>query len=201
MCTKAYPWKLMPHTIGEYYHVYNRGAHKAPIFLDGSDYERFLYLLYMANDDKKLIFKSLKPGDIFTYPRSTLVDIKAYCLMPNHFHLALHEKTEGGITIFIHKLCTAYSSYYNRKYDHSGTLFQGQYKSRHVDNDDYFRYLIQYIHLNPYGIKEPHMTKDAKKEYPEEAFEYSKTYEYSSFKDYLGEQRRQASILNQHHQG
>jgi len=85
--------------------------------------------------------------------------------------------------------------YYNNKYDHSGTIFQGQYKSKHVDTDEYLRYLIQYIHLNPFGIEEPEMNKAAKSEHLEDAIEYSKTYEYSSFKDYLGENRSQASIV------
>jgi len=85
--------------------------------------------------------------------------------------------------------------YYNIKYDHSGTIFQGQFKAKHVDNDDYFRYLIQYIHLNPFGIQEPDMMRDTKNEHIDDAIAYSKTYEYSSFKDYLGESRPQASIL------
>jgi putative transposase len=115
--------------------------------------------------------------------------------MPNHFHIVLKEKVDGGITRFIQKLCTGYSMYYNKKYNHSGTIFQGQFKAKHVDNDDYFRYLIQYIHLNPFGIEEPDMTRGAKSDHLDEAIAYSKTYEYSSFKDYLGESRPQASIL------
>ena len=85
--------------------------------------------------------------------------------------------------------------YYNSKYKHSGTIFQGPYKSKHVDNDDYYRYLLQYIHLNPFGISEPDMNNIAKTEYFNEAMIYSKGYEYSSFKDYLGEDRPQRSIL------
>jgi len=64
----------------------------------------------------------------------------------------MKEKTHNGISRFIHRLCTAYSMYFNVKHDHSGTIFQGQYKAKHIGNDDYFRYLIQYIHLNPFGI-------------------------------------------------
>ena len=87
--------------------------------------------------------------------------------------------------------------YYNNKYDHSGTIFQGRCKSKCVDSDKYLRYLIQYIHLNPYGIEEPDMTKPARLEHLEEAVEYSKKYEYSSYKDYLGEKRPQNSIITQ----
>jgi REP element-mobilizing transposase RayT len=183
------------HIINEYYHIYNRGAHKAPIFLDKGDYERFLYLLYTSNDMRRIDLRRIKPNEVFNYKRDTLVNIFAYCLMPNHFHVALKETTERGVEKFMRKLCTSYAMYYNKKYNHSGTIFQGEYKSKHVGDDEYFRYLTQYIHLNPFGIEEPDMTKIAKSEHLEEAITYSRNYEYSSFKDYLGEIRPQSSIL------
>ena len=183
------------HIINEHYHVYNRGAHKAPIFLDGADYQRFLDLLYVANDKNHTTYNKYKPREMYIRPRVGLVDIKAYCLMPNHFHIALQEKTEGGTYKFMLKLCTAYSMYYNYKYDHPGTIFQGQYKSKHVDTDEYFRYLIQYIHLNPYSVEEPHMMKAVKPEHLEEAILCSRKYIYSSFKDHLGENRIQSTII------
>lgn len=180
----------------EYYHIYNRGAHKAPIFLDGNDYARFLYLLYIKNNTDLVRMREFMLINIFSIERSrTLVDIVAYCLMPNHFHIAIREKTKNKTSSFIHRLCTSYTMYYNNKYNHSGTIFQGPYNKKHVGTDDYLRYLIQYIHLNPYGIKEPEMNRLAKSEYLDKAIEYSKTYEYSSFKDYLGENRPQRSIL------
>src|SRR3989344_268049 len=110
--------------INEYYHIYNRGAHKSPIFLDKIDYQRFFYIL--------------KQSDAFLCERQDqYVDIVAYCLMPNHFHIAVKEIVEGGISRFVHKLCTAYVMYYNFKYDHSGTIFQGPYNAKHVDSDGY----------------------------------------------------------------
>ena len=195
--TQAYP-ACMPNIIKEHYHVYNRGAHKAPIFLDRSDYERFLLLLYRANDSRtpRVDLRMIKPAQMFLYPRNTLTDIFAYCLMPNHFHIAVREKTENGISTFVHKLCTSYSMYYNKKYGHSGTLFQGQYKIKHVDSDEYWRYLIQYIHLNPFGIEEPDLNTFSKTEHIGPATEYSKTYEFSSFKEYFGAQRPQKGILS-----
>jgi putative transposase len=182
------------HIIGEHYHVYNRGAHKAPIFHDKDDYDRFVSLLYIKNDVHRVDLRNIKPSQMFIYNREVLVDIFAYCLMPNHFHIGLKEITEKGIEKFVHKLCTSYTMYYNNKYDHSGTILQGQYKSKLVDSDEYLRYLIQYIHLNPFGIEEPDLMKTAKPEYLKEAIEFSKKYEYSSYKDYLGEKRPQNSI-------
>lgn len=187
----------MSYLIGENYHIYNRGAHKALIFHDVLDYERFLILLYISNDTRKprVDLRRIKPREMFNYPRNTLTNIHAYCLMPNHFHIAVRETMTNGVSIFIHKLCTAYSMYYNKKYNHSGTIFQGQFKNKHIHNDDYLQYLIQYIHLNPYGIEEPTMNKDAKHEHLTEAISYSQTYIYSSFKDYLGLDRPQKNIL------
>jgi putative transposase len=183
------------HIIGERYHVYNRGAHKAPIFHDKNDYCRFISLLYIANNSRRVDLRNIKPHEIFTHERSLLVEIFVYCIMPNHLHIGLKEIKEKGIEKFIHKLCTSYVMYYNHKYGHSGTIFQGQYKSKCIDSDEYLRYLIQYIHLNPYGIEEPDLTKSAKLEHLEEAIEYSKKYEYSSYKDYLEEKRPQNSII------
>ena len=91
--------------------------------------------------------------------------------------------------------------YYNIKYNHSGTIFQGQYKAKHVGDDDYLRYLIQYVHLNPFGIEEPELMKSAKNEYLDKAIVYSRNYEYSSYKDYLGENRPQKVILARIPQG
>ncbi|MFA6295691.1 MAG: transposase [Candidatus Paceibacterota bacterium] len=183
------------HILNDYYHIYNRGAHKAPIFLDANDYERFVALLFAANDFNRLkINWYIK--DFWNEPnRDVLVEIFAYCLMPNHFHIGIKEIRENGISTFIHKILTSYTMYYNKKYDHSGTILQGNYKFKHIGNDEYFRYLIDYIHLNPYGIEEPDLNKLAKSEYYDQAVEYSKKYNYSSYKDYLGENRIQGMIL------
>lgn len=85
--------------------------------------------------------------------------------------------------------------YYNKKYSHSGTLFQGPVKAKLVDSDDYYHYLIQYIHLNPFGINKKNLIKTVGPEYLQESIESSKKYEYSSYKDFLGETRAQNVIL------
>jgi putative transposase len=178
-----------------YHHIYNRGAHKAPIFKDGSDYWRMLKLFYIANCSEPFNMSNMGEQNIFIINRKdTLINIVAYCLMPNHIHIAASTKSDlvedPGLVKFMRKLCTGYSMYFNKKYDHSGTIWQGPYKEKIADDDlDYIRQLISYIHLNPYAIKEPEMSKEARKEHPEEAWAYSMQYEYSSLKDYLREER------------
>jgi putative transposase len=69
--------------------------------------------------------------------------------MPNHFHILATPLVENGIPKFMHKLQTAYTMYFNERTSRTGSLFQGTYKSTHVDDDEYLRYLYAYIHLNP----------------------------------------------------
>ncbi len=85
--------------------------------------------------------------------------------------------------------------YYNSKYDHSGTIFQGTYKAKSVTDEIYSSTLINYIHLNPFGITEPDLIIRNKANYFKEAYDYSVKYEYSSLKDYLGEIRPQKNII------
>src|SRR4051812_2117485 len=109
-----------------YYHIYNRGAHKAPIFADGKDRERMLALLYIANRSEPFNIIRFKGQNIFKVEKAdSLVDIVAYCLMPNHIHIAVKAENGEKVTKFIHKLSTGYGAYYNLKHHHSGTIWQG----------------------------------------------------------------------------
>ena len=138
----------------EYYHIYNRGVDKRVIFLDTADHQYFLALLYLSNSRKSFIVSNIAK----THPREEffdvdredhLVAIGAYCLMPNHFHILIKENVEGGTSLFMQKLSTAYTMYFNAKYERTGALFQGTFKAKHIDNDRYLKYLYAYIHLNP----------------------------------------------------
>jgi REP element-mobilizing transposase RayT len=181
-----------------YNHVYNRGAHKALIFHDGGDYRRFIYLLYLCNGTDRVDMSKLAPSEIYSAVRmEPLVNVIAYCLMPNHFHIALIEPRPGLMAAYVRKICTGYAMYYNLKYKHSGTIFQGKYKAKEISDERYLETLINYIHLNPYKIIAPDFAKDAyaDEEHLKKAVAYSKNYEFSSFKDYLGEKRPQGDIL------
>ncbi|MBI5140415.1 MAG: transposase [Candidatus Vogelbacteria bacterium] len=86
-------------------------------------------------------------------PSEQLINIVAFYLMPNHFHLLLHERTEGGISKFMHRLSTAYTMFFNQKTGRTGALFEGRFKSKLIDSDAYLLKVIDYIHLNPQKIK------------------------------------------------
>src|SRR3989344_4858739 len=151
----------VPFVDNEIYHLYNRGANKADIFLEEYDYFRFKILIFLANS-----VESLKIANVLSKyrGRSSLllfeekkpdqgVDVLSYALMPNHFHLIVRQKTENGITNFMKKIGTAYSMYFNTKYEHSGTVFQGRFKSKYVSTGDYLRWLFAYVALNPLDIE------------------------------------------------
>jgi len=126
--------------------------------------------------------------------KETLVDILAYGLMSNHIHLLVHERKTGGISKFMHKLLTAYSMYFNTKYERSGPLFTRPFRSKHIDSDEYFRWVFAYILLNPLELhqarwKEEGLTNRAA------AAAHLQTYFYSSYADYFLDERPESRIL------
>ena len=114
--------------------------------------------------------------------------------MPNHFHLLLRQKLPGGITKFMNKLGTGYSMYFNTKYDHSGVLSQGRFKSVHIDTEEYFRYIFSYVHLNPLVLVEPNWEMGIWKD-KSAAQEFLQNYKYSSLYDYAAAERPERAIL------
>src|SRR3989338_5492140 len=133
---------------GEFYHIYNRGTEKRKIFLSARDHERFLSLLYLANGEERVDMKrqGRTLSELMLQDKGKkLVEVCAYCLMPNHFHLILKEIDEGGISKFMQKIITGYTMYFNKNYERSGALFQGKFKSEHAKNDRYLKYLIAYL--------------------------------------------------------
>lgn len=183
-------------SIGEFYHLYNRGTDKRIVFLDEDDRTRFVKLLYLCNSNKNIVFRDFPIGSTYEYEREdTLVDIGAYCLMPNHFHLLVHEKVDSGISIFMQKLSTAYSMYFNKKYKRTGSLFEGRFKARHANSDEYLKYLFAYIHLNPVKIVDPLWKENGIKDRIV-AQDHLDDYQHSSYPDYQGIDRPEAKILN-----
>jgi len=182
---------------GEYYHIYNRGNSKQKIFRDKKDYNRFINLLFLANSENSFnFFNLLKDGHLYDFDRGeTLVDIGAYCLMPNHLHILIAPKEEGGVSKFMQKLTTAYVMYYNQKYERTGGLFEGKFKSQHLDSDRYLKYIFSYIHLNPVKLIESKWKETGLKN-KNRALIFLKGYAFSSYFDYKGGNREQSLIVN-----
>lgn len=181
---------------GEYYHVYNRGNSKQKIFLSKKDYARFVTLLYGTNTDERFNFFDFKKGGgVFIKEiNSKLVSIGAYCLMPNHFHLLITPLSEKGLSKFMQKLSTAYSMYFNETYKRTGSLFEGKFKAKHIETDRQLKYNFSYIHLNPVKLIDTKWRENGIKNL-KRTFEYLNSYRYSSFLDFMGDNRLEKKIL------
>lgn len=191
-----------PFTESEYYHIYSRGVEKRKIFMNTQDYNRFMALLYIMNQNIPFTIgsflqnKQKKLNDIFKEKREkTLVSILGHCLMPNHFHLILYEHTEGGITKFMGKLLTAFSMYFNTKYGRSGSLFTHPFRSEHIGNESQFMYIFSYVHLNPLSIIDKKWKENGVKN-KKEAEEFLEKYQFSSYQDFLGNDRLEKVIID-----
>lgn len=168
---------------GEYYHLYNRGTEKRIIFLDEQDYRHFLFLMYICNTEKSITLRSV--GEFFERGEE-IVDIGAYCLMPNHFHILVREKIEAGISKYMRKLLTGYSMYFNKKYKRTGKLYENVFKSIHAAKDNYLKYIYSYIHLNPAKLIDKNW-KENKNKSPIKLLQYVFEYPYSSLKEYTNQ--------------
>ncbi len=178
-----------------FYHTLNRGVDKRNIFLDKQDYLRFIHDLYELNNEDRVettshLFKA--NPDITNNTngknrkeRKMIVDILAFCLMPNHYHLLLSPKIKNGIPLFMQKVNMGYSKYFNQKYEREGTLFQGRYKGILITDNTHFLHLPFYIHLNPLDLKYPEW-RASKIASPEKALEFLESYKWSSHLEYLG---------------
>lgn len=163
---------------GEYYHIYNRGVEKREVFSCTEDYFRFLKSLKEFNTSVPvggLYEKYLREKEYRRHEMSTgkkLVEIIAYCLNPNHYHLILKQLEDRGIEKFMQKVGNGYSKYFNHKYKRSGVLFQGVFKSIHIDSNEYLLYLSVYVNKNNF------------------IHGYNKSdWKYSSLLDYLGKEK------------
>ncbi len=128
-----------------YYHVYARGANKQSIFVEPSDYTFFLNLFA-----RYLSGKPVPSSGGADYPHfAGKVELLAYCLMANHFHLLFYQSKERAMPTLMQSLMTSYSGYFNRKYKRTGPLFESRYKASRIDAEPYLQHISRYIHLNP----------------------------------------------------
>lgn len=164
----------------KYYHILNRGVDKRSVFLNDNDYLRFLKSLIVFNQkDPVYSMEVFDRVDVEVQPlQDKLVDIVAYCLNPNHYHLILRQRIDGGISEFMKRVGGGYTGYFNRKYDRNGSLFQGNFKRIYINSNQYLLYLSAYVNKN-YFI---HGYGDEK-------------WKYSSLLEYVGK-RKGFSVCN-----
>lgn len=145
-------------SVGEYYHVFNRGVEKRTIFNDERDYQRFLEIMAYYRDPTPMIsfsqrhriqFQELELHQKQVRPETRLVEVIAFCLMPNHFHLLVRVNVENGLQNWIRLVSNSYAHSYNIRWNRVGPLFQGPYKLVHMNSNDQLLHLSRYIHLNP----------------------------------------------------
>jgi len=189
-----------------YYHIYNRGTESRVIFQNQYDHERFLALIYICNNIEPVRIENIvrsQPEQGLTLLKEVLkiernkplIDVCSYCLMPNHFHFILKEREDGGISKFMQKIMTAYTMYFNKRYERNGSLFQGSFKANLVDTDNYLKYLISYVHLNPIKLIEQNW-KEERIQNMKRAEKFLDNYKYSSYLDFCGTDRLEGLLIN-----
>lgn len=183
---------------GESYHIFNRGVDKRDIFSDARDYERFLISMNLLNDEQDGLmvdWRDYKKGNpdavvedflkLSFRKRELMVEIIAYCLNPNHYHFILRQVADKGIEKFMHKIGISHTKYYNQKNKRSGSLFQGVFKSVHIDSNEYLLYLSAYVNKNNFI----------------HGYNNRDIWKYSSVPDYVGgrsdEIVKKSIVLNQ----
>lgn len=171
----------------ELFHLLNRGVDKRIIVMDDSDRARFIHDLFAFNDSNIVlhISQSARKQEILPHQRKLLVHIHAFCLMDNHYHLLVSEAQENGISLFMQKLNMGYTKYFNERYARTGTLWQGKYKSIHIDRNAHYMYIPFYIHLNPLDYVNP-AWRLGKVKNVQECLRALRSYRWSSHLDYLG---------------
>ena len=128
-----------------FYHVYARGHSKRRIFYDEQD---FLYFLSLF--ERYLSSQEVKNEAGIPYPNFfNKVELNAFVLMPNHFHLLVYQHQQGALSAFMRSLLTSYSRYFNGRYSRSGALFESRYRASLISDDSYLEHITRYIHLNP----------------------------------------------------
>ncbi len=124
------PARTLTFVQDHFYHLYNRGAGRQPIFRETDNYLFFL--------------RRLKQ-----YARDLNVTVIAYCLMPNHYHLLVRQDGVEPAGLLPQRCSNSYAKAFNKRYERSGALFEDRYQALAVDSEAYLLHLCRYIHANP----------------------------------------------------
>lgn len=182
------PKRKTPLISSQIYHIFNRSVAQLPIFRSKREFGIFTNLIeYYRFESPQLRFshysrlnKERKNNTlIYLYAKNQCkVNIYAFCIMANHYHLLVQQKSENGISDFIRLIQNSYAHYINIKSKRFGSLFQSPFKGIRIETDEQFMHVARYIHLNPitsYTLKN---------------IEELDSYEWNSFADYTGSRNR-----------
>lgn len=184
----------------EIYHIALRGIDDNLIFKDTDDYYRGIFSIYEFNTEKPITIKDRRKAraalkkkfnQLSRSPasgideRDKLVEILAFCFMPNHIHLLIKQFKNGGITKFMQKLGTGYGGYFNRKYNRRGYVFQDRFSAIHIKDDEQLKIVFVYIHTNPIALMEPNWKENGIKN-PAKTIKFLESYKWLSYLDYIG---------------
>ena len=187
---------------GEIYHIIVKGIDENVIFKDIDDHYRGIFSIYEFNNTKPVVifkrrqkikafknrFQKFSRGRASTdFPdeRDPLVEILAFCFMPNHIHLLLRQLKDDGITKFMSKVGTGYGGYFNRKYSRQGYVFQKRFTAVHIKTNEQLKTVFVYIHTNGISLIEPKWKEIGIKN-PEKVIKFLEDYKWSSYPDYIG---------------
>jgi putative transposase len=180
----------------EIYHVVSRVNGDGLLFKDVDDYYRGIFSIYEFNNSKPVEIwlrrlqrkKEKLLGETFSQyadNRNKVVEVLAFCLMPNHIHLLLRQLQDDGITKFMRKFGAGYASHFNKKYSCKGHLFQGRFKPVLIKDDNQLKIVFVYIHTNPVALIEPNWKEKGVGD-TDKIIEFLESYKWSSYQDYIG---------------
>lgn len=182
------------------YHIVTRGVDGRKIFIDEVDYRHAIRCLFVFNDTAPTYWRYRPTYQPYEEPyedsprrvgrsrrRTLLVDVLAFCLMPNHIHLLLRQRKDDGITKFMRKFGTGYVGYVNEKYKRQGHLFQGRFKAIAIKTDEQLKTVFVYIHTNPVALIDGQW-KEGNIKNSKRAIDFVESYQWSSYLDYLGKE-------------
>lgn len=177
----------------EIYHIVTRGVGDSVIFKDRDDYYRGIFSLYEFNTTEPIEIREQRKkrqiikasGEQFSDTRRYLVEILAFWFMPNHIHLLLRQIKNKGITQFMRKFGAGYATYFNKKYNRKGHLFQGRFRAIHIKTNEQLKNVFVYIHTQGISLIEPKW-KEKGIENPKKVNKFLENFKWSSYPDYIG---------------
>jgi len=188
----------------EIYHITARRIGEDLLFKDEKDYYRGVFSIFEFNNLNSVEIRKRRaeraqwkkkssgsPTSASLEPdkRDKLVEILAFCFMPNHIHLLLRQTKNDGISKFMQKCCGGYARYFKEKYKElgKGYFFQNRFNATHIESENQLKTAFVYIHTNPIALIEPGWKENGVTN-SEKVIKFLENYKWSSYQDYIGKE-------------